>query len=320
MARQTLPLTQGGLPPLVLRRTLAMLVASLFLTCAASAQDAGGGVPLRLGQPFERELRGGQAHAYLIEVATGHYLRVSVEQLGVDVRAVMLAPGGRKWAEADSAAGTQGKEKLFGVAEEAGSFRLEVRPAHPDGAGKYRVRLEGLRAPTELDTTMLAASRTYQEAVRLADEGSKESLQRAVTKYEEALWLYRAAGGRRDEANVLNHLGSTLSSPGEKQKALVYYSQALPLSRASGDRYGEANILASLGSLAVTRGQRENALKFYQGPCASGARSARDAGRRDDGAGWNGCPARAPRPSVFSRWLRRTLGNRRSTLTPAGPP
>ena len=316
MARYTHAFTTGCLFPPALRSTLALLIGVLVLVCAASAQGEGRAEALKLGQPFERELRGGETHAYLIQATAGQYLQVSVEQFGVDVRAVMFAPGGGKWAEADSTAGTQGTETLFGIIEEAGNFRLEVRPAQRDGAGKYRVQLEALRPATERDATLLAASRTYQEAVRLADEGSKESLQRAILKYEEALRLYRTAGSRRDEANLLNHLGSTHSSLGDKQKALdlfnralqlyqrlgdrrrqatalsnigdtygdlgeaqkslVYYSRALPLSREAGDRYGEASILSSLGSLAVTWGQKENALRFYQ----EALRVRRDVGHR----------------------------------------
>jgi hypothetical protein len=78
-----------------------LVIGALALACTASAQDEGRAEALRLGQPFERELRGGQAHAYFIEVAAGQYLQVSVEQLGLDVRAVMSMPGGRKWAEAE---------------------------------------------------------------------------------------------------------------------------------------------------------------------------------------------------------------------------
>src|SRR5262245_38954917 len=40
-------------------------------------------IPLELGKPIERELAGGQSHAYQITLAAGQYLNVVVEQRGI---------------------------------------------------------------------------------------------------------------------------------------------------------------------------------------------------------------------------------------------
>jgi hypothetical protein len=49
---------------------------------APSAQES---VPLESGKPAERELSGGQSHSYKIAVISGQYLRILVEQGGIDV-------------------------------------------------------------------------------------------------------------------------------------------------------------------------------------------------------------------------------------------
>jgi hypothetical protein len=63
--------------------------------------------PLDPGKPIERELAGGQSHSYQIRLTEGQYLRVVVEQRGVDVVVTLLSPDGKKLIEVDSPNGIQ---------------------------------------------------------------------------------------------------------------------------------------------------------------------------------------------------------------------
>src|SRR5262245_3929002 len=48
---------------------------------APSAQEI---ISLEPGKPVERELSGGQSHSYKITLVPGQYLRIEVEQRGID--------------------------------------------------------------------------------------------------------------------------------------------------------------------------------------------------------------------------------------------
>src|SRR5262245_13088057 len=50
---------------------------------------------LNPGRPIERELSTGQAHSYRITLDAGKYLRVHVEQQGIDVTVTLLTPDGK---------------------------------------------------------------------------------------------------------------------------------------------------------------------------------------------------------------------------------
>src|SRR5215475_9440611 len=93
--------------------------AALAGLCAASISSSAGAVgnlnfeqagqatqresiPLELGKPIERELAGGQSHAYQITLAAGQYLDVVVEQRGIDVVATLSGPDGKQIAEFDN--------------------------------------------------------------------------------------------------------------------------------------------------------------------------------------------------------------------------
>ena len=87
---------------------------------------------------------------------------------------------------------------------------------------------------------------------------------KALAYYNQALTLYQALKDREGEATTLNNIGHVYSALGEKQKALDYYQQALPLSRAVGDRAGEAITLNNIGVVYDDLGEKQKALDFYQ--------------------------------------------------------
>ena len=73
---------------------MTRLTATLLLSCQlllavalcrqpAGAQTPAAETPLPV-QPVERELAGGQAHSYTVTLAAGEFVRVIVEQRGVD--------------------------------------------------------------------------------------------------------------------------------------------------------------------------------------------------------------------------------------------
>ncbi|MBD1883014.1 tetratricopeptide repeat protein [Microcoleus sp. FACHB-45] len=107
------------------------------------------------------------------------------------------------------------------------------------------------------------AQRAFTEGDKLYQQGTAESLRKAIAKYEEAVKLYREAGDTSGQAVSLLALGKVYSYLGEKQKALEYYSQSLPLSRAIGDRSGEGNTLTGIGSVYSDLGEKQKALEYY---------------------------------------------------------
>ncbi|MEG4105971.1 tetratricopeptide repeat protein [Microcoleus sp. S13_C5] len=107
------------------------------------------------------------------------------------------------------------------------------------------------------------AKRAFTEGVQLYQQGTAESLRKAIAKWEEALNLYREAGDHGGEAAILNNIGKAYSDLGEKQKALEYYSQSLPLIRVVGDRNAEAITLSNIGVVYSLLAEQQKALEYY---------------------------------------------------------
>src|SRR5262249_15941775 len=83
---------------------------------------------LEPGKPIRRELIGGQEHTYRIRLDANQFLKVVVEQKGIDVVAQVSGPDGKQILEFDSESRSQGQEVVSLVAEAAGAFQLIVRP------------------------------------------------------------------------------------------------------------------------------------------------------------------------------------------------
>jgi CHAT domain-containing protein/Tfp pilus assembly protein PilF len=252
---------------LVLTLYLALVQAPVPpLTGSASplSQTASDPPALEVGKPLERELAGGQAHAYRLTLTSGQYLHLIVEQLGIDIVVAVFGPDGGKLAEVDSPNGQHGPEPVSLVAEVPGSYRLEVRSLEKEAAaGRYEAKIAELRVATAQDRTHIAAERAFTEGIQLQAKNTEESLRRAIGMYEAALVHWRAVGDRGREVSTLNYIGYAYTSLNEPQRALDHYLRALPLYRAAGDRRGEANVLRYIGSAYYELSEYQKALDYY---------------------------------------------------------
>jgi CHAT domain-containing protein/Tfp pilus assembly protein PilF len=129
------------------------------------------------------------------------------------------------------------------------------------------------QGPSQTDKAV--AEEAFGEARRLVDEGSVESLRRAIAKFDEALRFYRAIGDSKRQGEILNDMGFVYDDLGERQRALGFYNQALIFRRASGDGRGEATTLSNIGAVYSALGDNQKALEFY-GPALDLRRRERD--------------------------------------------
>jgi CHAT domain-containing protein/Tfp pilus assembly protein PilF len=220
---------------------------------------------LKVGAPVERELKAGEMHAYIVNLASGQYLRVVVEQKGIDVVVRLFGPDGQKLTEVDSPNGKEGPEPISLIAEIAGNHRLEVRSLEEKtDTGRYEVNVQELRQATLKDRDRIAAERAVAEATQFRAQATAESLRKAIEKLVESLPLWRKIEDHGNEAKTLGQIGEIYQQQlGETQKGLDYYSQALPLFRSAGDVIEEAIALNNIGGAHFRLGQNQKALEYY---------------------------------------------------------
>ncbi len=239
----------------------------------AAAQRDAEARSLKLGEPVERELAGGQQHAYQITLSAGQYMNVVVEQRGIDVVVTLFAPDGKQLLEVDSPNGDQGPEPLAWIAALNGAYRLEVRSLEKDAkAGRYEARLIELRMATANDRAQVAKSLALLEVAPLEAEVSTLSnagqYDKALPLAERALALREKVLGAEhpDTAASLNSLALLYDNKGDYAKAEPLYQRALAIrEKALGaEHLDTAASLNNLAALYSAKGDYAQAEPLYR--------------------------------------------------------
>jgi CHAT domain-containing protein len=205
---------------------------------------------LERGKPIRRELSGGEQHSYQIRLNTDQFLRVVVEQKGIDVVVHVLGLDGKQIMEFDSESRPEGQEEVSLVTEATGDFRLIIRPRLKGApAGSYEIRVEELRTATDTDRALHDARKQFEGARKLRGEG----------KYDEALPLAEGALASRerllatehpDVAAAIDSLAVIYTGRGEYMKAEPLYRRALDIRENALDK-DHPNTASSLNNLAI---------------------------------------------------------------------
>jgi CHAT domain-containing protein/Tfp pilus assembly protein PilF len=234
---------------------------------AGAGAAPGGAATLAIdpGSSIEREISSGRTQAYQIMLEAGKYLRIQVEQRGIDVTLALLAPDGKTVAESRSDNGNFGPETVSMIAERRVEVRLEVRsPDWEAPSGRYELKIADLRMATEEDRKRVEAERALAEGERLLKQETAESLSQSLAKYEAALQLYRSAGDRGGEAASSDKICQVYYLTSKAQKARDTCNQSLQLYQSLGDRSGEAVALNNIGGIYFQISERRKALDHFE--------------------------------------------------------
>lgn len=226
---------------------------------------------LKQGESLKREITRGQAHDFGVALEAGQYVKVVVEQQGIDLVISTFNPDGSPQMEFDNPTGLRGRKFVLIMAGVAGVYRLEVRPVERwAAAGAYEISVESARLPTPADEKRLEAEKSYADGRRLSAAAS--SRDSAAKGYERAVSLWQEAerlsnGGNEDrygQANALHSLGKLYKASGNLGKAIESYDRALQLRREIADRQGEASTLSDAAAAYRDLDAPEKALGPYE--------------------------------------------------------
>jgi hypothetical protein len=166
---------------------------------------------LQPGIAIERKIAAGQSHSYTITLQEDQYLRLVVEQKGIDLGIRIAEPGGRRIGDFD--ASNSATESVSFIAENPGDYSIVVMPLDEfrnPAPGKYEIRIVELRRATdhELRTGKTQQALRYR-GVALLNEilaeipSVRNSLARASyeTEVSNHLWSF----DEQSAARALNH-------------------------------------------------------------------------------------------------------------------
>jgi tetratricopeptide (TPR) repeat protein len=239
----------------LLSSALVLAVAVSIAFGAATSQERV--TTLKAGESVEKNLAGGEQDKYQVSIEAGQYLRVVVEQEGIDVVVRLRSPDGQE-IEMDSPYNMRGPEDISIVAKSSGICSLEVvAPKKGVADGSYKIRVEALREATDADARRARAAQALAQAQKAA------SPDEAVKKLKDALALWEAMEDRRGRAYALTILGQTQMQNGEQDEAIRNFDSAREFWREMNGIQEQAYLLSESAGANRNRGNHKEALTRY---------------------------------------------------------
>ena len=240
-------------------KRLWLLPWVLCLSALGAAQPPPEIRSLTPGQVVEQNVVGGDVHQYRVTLAARQFVRVAVDQEGIDVSLTLTAPDGQQ-VVAMNLIRPSGIESLAAEAKADGDYLLAVRIAGTTtSGGRYRLRSE-VRAPTAEDRKRIAAQTLLLKAKQLLRQGPGGALQ-VIDSSEQALTTWRELNDQQMIASSLTEIGGAYLTQARHDKASEYAQQALDVARAARDRGGEEYALFLISSIAAARNQHEQSIQ-----------------------------------------------------------
>jgi CHAT domain-containing protein/tetratricopeptide (TPR) repeat protein len=226
--------------------SLAIFVALLgFLTygCRPAPKS-----DLQPGKAVVREIGGAEAHTYRLPLDKGTYLRMRIDQPGIDVTAKLVGPRGQEVGFFEEPNRLEEPDRLVWIAKSGGEYRLVIKPRTPQEArGSYRISLQELRPSKSNDSERLAAETDYQKARRLL-ANQVEPIQ-ILRMLQDALRRWQKTGDWIGQVDALFQITQIQGVLGQYDQAISGAKQALRLAQEEHYLEGEARALSSLGDL-----------------------------------------------------------------------
>ena len=241
----------------VFRLGLLAVLAAVFLGAKAEPP----GTPLHDGLTLEREIRSGETHAYLVDLQAGQYLRVVLQEHGINLIAKLLRPD--KTVVSGSDRLTDDTEDLAIVAEAPGLYRVAVT-AFPNQRlpGRYHLRVAGPREAAAEDRSRAEAVRLFWEATHTPDGEGKDLGPNEIPAFEKVLSLWQSLGEPRPTAELLFLLGYARGDAGDTSRAAKEFRQAACLWKRLGtprDREWQTKSLNNLARKLMWLGRWDEA-------------------------------------------------------------
>lgn len=252
---------RGCVPPSAL--SLALFAALLgFLTygCRPAPKS-----DLQPGKAVVREIGGTEAHTYRLPLEKGTYLRMRIDQPGIDVTAKLVGPGGQEVGFFEEPKRLQEPDRLVWIAKRGGEYRLVIKPRTSQAArGTYRLSLQELRSARSNDSERLAAEAEYQQGRQILIGDAKTGLSRSLGGFQSALRRWRGVGDRTGQVDALVQIAEIQSALSDYNGALPDAEQALRLAREDHYLEGEARALSTLGDIYNRQRNSQKALELFQ--------------------------------------------------------
>lgn len=211
--------------------------------------------------PVTRQIAPGESFHYDLDLPAGHYLRLTLQEKGLELKASLADPGGKPLAEAGLSSRRTVKV-LSLVTPATGRYRLTVAAAAgaaPPGVCVLTIWEE--RQATRTDGLRVAGQRAFAQGLAERQRAAQGASQRALARFAEARRLWQRAGDAEGEIEAQIQIGDVQSVAQEAEAALAGLEAAYSAAREARYAHGAALALSDLAGVQVGLGQASRAIE-----------------------------------------------------------
>lgn len=245
-----------------------LVVAKLLTPTAAVAQSANPQevTELQLERTIEKGLSGGQKEAFAVKAPAGSYVRILIQQKGIDVFVRVLDKDGTPVVDFDADPRLQGEEVVEFVTnlDDRTTITIESRQRAAK-QGTVSVTLQQIGPATNSERALDESRRLNTEGIRLWRAAKyPEALERAEKVL--AIRLKEQGPDHPDTGMAYFALANIYSDIPDVKKSETFYLRALEIrDKALGrDHISLAGIYNNLGVLYKDQGKYTDAERLYQ--------------------------------------------------------
>jgi CHAT domain-containing protein/tetratricopeptide (TPR) repeat protein len=236
------------------------ILRAALLVALAVPSVLGAQAPFAPGDTRSGTMKPGDQQTLVLALDSNACARLELHT-ELDVSVTLRKPGGATALLMDIAGEEWAPAPFTIIADEPGSYAIELRlPEKADG-GDYKVVFFELRPATDRDRQQAAGEADLREGMRLFQQGARESRLAAVELYRKAEETFRALDDKAMLAKSIDKIGQVYNRLGEARLALETYQRALEAYRAFNSRRNEASMLNNVGLELANLGRYADAIE-----------------------------------------------------------
>ncbi|MEP6850064.1 MAG: CHAT domain-containing protein [Acidobacteriota bacterium] len=228
--------------------------------------DASKITDLELDSAIARKFAGKQNDSFQVQLSANQYVKILLEQRGVDVGARLFDIHGGQIANFDANMTTSGTETIEFVPSIAGVYKLSVLTRYPLlPGGEYQIKIVDLHAATASDLLRQDARTSFTNSLNRYNAGEYDNARKAIEKTVE---IDNKEFGLEsvETASSMTQLARVVDALGDYDEALTINTQVLKI-REKVLPPNHPDIANTLNYIAVDNNHKENfqtAIDFHK--------------------------------------------------------
>src|SRR5262249_35810476 len=146
------------------------------------------------------------------------------------------------------------------IADISGDYQLILRTGTQKESGHYQLAIKALGRSAKQERQQAAASRALADAEELWSQSTLPSLEKAISRCQQAATIWRETGDQWQEASTLNRIGEINEALSKHRTALAVYERALMLYKQLNDRKAEGQTSSLMAASYMSCGENGKAL------------------------------------------------------------